>query len=295
LKSIPMLVNGDDILFWCPDMAAYGRWKDLVTVAGLKPSLGKNYCSDEYLIINSEVARIRKNVDFWGQEVWQLIGKLPSVNLGLLFGTTKSESSHALEKTIYGSHEMQRDSLRQRATDFVDGYPEDRDLMLSVFVNYWNSTLKAVPKEVSWWVHPRYGGLGLPVTREVEITERQRKLAAHLHVSQGAEHGPTIKGLAQPLPEFTEACMKAWSSVLKKVGYKTVSGGKFSAEPWRFLKYYLNLGFDPTDPAGYSAWLKSFQKLWKDSKKSWSKPLSFRKCVAGPATEFGGQFQLLVG
>jgi len=287
LSELPMLVNGDDILFWCPGKDEYAYWKEMVTSAGLKPSLGKNYCSDEYLVINSEISRIKKCIDWFGSEQWILVERLPSLNFGLLFGTTKSGSSHHMEKTVYGSHDLQRDSLRMRAHDWIAGYPEDQDLLMSVFISYWKDLLHSVPKEMSWWVHPKFGGLGLPVTRNVEITGRQRKLAAYLWTT-----GDSLKGLGQPIPEFTDAYMRDWSSALREVGCVVERGGKFSTESFRTLKYYMGLGFDPTDPQGYSALLKVFNKYWKSSKSHWSKELSFRKCVAGPDREMGGRNRL---
>lgn len=289
LAEMPLLVNGDDILFWCPSDAAYERWKETVTTAGFKPSVGKNYTSSDYLIINSQVWKIKKTVDFYGQATWTNLGPLPSINLGLLFGTTKSESSHALEKSMFGSHELQRDSLRMRAFDFVAGFPDDEDLMMSVFINYWKKQLKAYPKEVSWWVHPSYGGLGLPVTREVSITDRQRKLAALIHVSQSdIESRVSLRALAQPLPTYVQAFMRSWAKVMRKAGVKMVPDGtKGQAEGWSLLRHFCVMGCSSTDPEGYDAYLQSFNDLWKKSKNHWAKPLSFRKCVAGPTQKFG--------
>jgi hypothetical protein len=286
LRSAPMLVNGDDILFWCPGRDSYERWKEMTALAGFKASIGKNYCSDSYLVINSEISRIKRNVDYFGSETWELVQKLPSLNFGLLFGTVKSGSSHALEKTLYGTHEAQRDSLNMRAHDWVEGYPEDRDLMMCVFLKYWKALLHSVPKEMSWWVHPRFGGLGLPVTRTVTITERQRKLAAYLWVE-----GDTLGGIARPVPEFSAECLKGWSAILRNLvpngTVKPYRGGRFKLNPFQLLRYYIECGFDQTDPEGNAAYLRSFMKYWDDSRKHWASPLSFRHCVSGPLSEMG--------
>jgi hypothetical protein len=297
LREMPLLVNGDDILFWCPSVEAYARWKETVSRAGLKPSVGKNYTSDSFLVINSQIWSVKRSIDFFGQEIWVNTGLLPSMNLGLLFGTTKSESSHSMEKALFGSHEAQRDSLNLRAHDWVAGYPEDQDMMMSVFIQYWKSTLKSVPKEVSWWVHPSYGGLGLPVTREVEITDRQRKLAAYLHLAPIInDRRVQLRGIAQPLPGFSECFMRNWSGVLDRLGVKPVREGRYPVpEGWSLLRYHLRTGYDPTDPEGYSAYRRCYEKLWKASLKHWAKPLSFRKCVQGSDREVGIPWRITVG
>jgi hypothetical protein len=218
---------------------------------------------------------------------WGVIAKLPVMNLGLLFGTGKSESSHALEKTIYGTHEAQRDSLHMRAHDWVEGFPEDRDLMMSVFLRYWKDIIGLVPKEVSYWVHPKFGGLGLPVTREVQITMRQRKLAAYLYLE-----GDRLKGLSQPVPEFTMACMQDWSKRMRTIKYEQKPGGRYHVDGFRLLRFYLGLGYAASDPAGLGAYKKCFERYWKESRSHWSKPLSFRHCVGGPTEPLGGLYPL---
>jgi len=216
LTSLPMLVNGDDILFWCPNWKAYEEWKIMVAKAGLKASVGKNFCSTRYLVINSEIWHAYHTVDYFGQNVWRLKDRLPTLNYGLLLNTEKSASSHQAEKTVFGSHHMQRDSFRQRAHDWVDGFPEDRDLMMSVFIKYQKDFLSKVPRGMSYYVHPNFGGLGLPVTREVTITDAQRKLAGMLWF----EKSPSLKyqllpTIQMPLPAFVESAMGTYNACLK--------------------------------------------------------------------------------
>lgn len=54
LDSLPLLVNGDDILFQARP-ALYEAWLRVVKELGLVPSLGKNYYSDEFFTVNSEL------------------------------------------------------------------------------------------------------------------------------------------------------------------------------------------------------------------------------------------------
>jgi hypothetical protein len=53
LKELPVLVNGDDILFKS-NRAFYEVWQKWIVRAGFTLSLGKNYISRDFLTINSE-------------------------------------------------------------------------------------------------------------------------------------------------------------------------------------------------------------------------------------------------
>jgi len=55
LEELPMVVNGDDILFWCYQQDHYDIWKGVTKECGLKFSLGKNYTHKRVAIINSEL------------------------------------------------------------------------------------------------------------------------------------------------------------------------------------------------------------------------------------------------
>lgn len=46
--SMPVRVNGDDILFKCDEEFYYGFWKPAVAAIGFTLSPGKNYVSDAF-------------------------------------------------------------------------------------------------------------------------------------------------------------------------------------------------------------------------------------------------------
>nr|UJQ92696.1 MAG: putative RNA-dependent RNA polymerase [Narnaviridae sp.] len=83
MADLPMCVNGDDILFWCHSDRHYQIWKDVTANAGLKFSLGKNYTSRKYCIINSEMYRFRPSESL----PFKL---LPCMNTRLLEGGNRS-------------------------------------------------------------------------------------------------------------------------------------------------------------------------------------------------------------
>lgn len=69
------LINGDDILFRATQKG-YDLWKEIVPCFGLTPSLGKNYSSEKFFMINSRVFFVNKE----GLE----IKEMPFVNWALL-------------------------------------------------------------------------------------------------------------------------------------------------------------------------------------------------------------------
>jgi hypothetical protein len=78
LKDLPVLVNGDDILFRTND-DFYSLWLENITEIGFQLSVGKNYVHPNYLMINSE-------------PYWSTPGKLEKLryyNIGLLSGRGK--------------------------------------------------------------------------------------------------------------------------------------------------------------------------------------------------------------
>nr|UJQ92843.1 MAG: putative RNA-dependent RNA polymerase [Narnaviridae sp.] len=54
LNQLKALINGDDILF-CDSVRKIESWKRVATSMGLKPSIGKNYCSKIFGTINSQL------------------------------------------------------------------------------------------------------------------------------------------------------------------------------------------------------------------------------------------------
>jgi hypothetical protein len=79
LRNLPVLINGDDILFRATPKF-YELWKKTVALAGFKLSIGKNYIHPTFFTINSECFQ------FGGDRRIRPVGYL---NAGLLTGQTK--------------------------------------------------------------------------------------------------------------------------------------------------------------------------------------------------------------
>lgn len=80
LELLPVLINGDDILFRTND-AFYIVWQRHITEVGFSLSLGKNYVHPRYLTINSHLYR-HNHIDGTFEE-------LNFLNVGLLTGQSK--------------------------------------------------------------------------------------------------------------------------------------------------------------------------------------------------------------
>jgi hypothetical protein len=81
LKDLPVLVNGDDILFRTND-AFYSMWRENISEIGFELSVGKNYVHSNYLMVNSE--------PYWKDN--HSLVKLSYYNIGLLTGRSKLRS-----------------------------------------------------------------------------------------------------------------------------------------------------------------------------------------------------------
>ena len=84
LVDLPMVVNGDDVLFRAKDPQHYQIWKQITAECGLKFSLGKNYTSQRFMVINSELYRVTRSYG---------VKRMPQLNVRLLYGGTRSSAS----------------------------------------------------------------------------------------------------------------------------------------------------------------------------------------------------------
>jgi len=80
LKELPLVVNGDDILFRAINTRHYNLWKLITKICGLKFSLGKNYTSPRFMVINSELYKVTRSG----------LRQVPILNMRLLYGGTRS-------------------------------------------------------------------------------------------------------------------------------------------------------------------------------------------------------------
>jgi len=147
LMQAPMLINGDDCLFPISPRG-YEWWQSSGRELGLVPSIGKNYYSRDFCIINSTEFRVRKDTlcaEF-------VCDQTPYCNLGLLFGNKRSQSgddTRVSSGTVSGEFSKFKDLLGERFNEEFRSEFISRRLLL----------LKRLPN--SWSLPAHMGGLGI--------------------------------------------------------------------------------------------------------------------------------------
>jgi len=156
-EDSPILVNGDDLAAICP-RSRYPLWSKYVTASGLKPSLGKNYMSTHFCIMNSEgrLATQPSSGDGEGVVTWKQVTFL---NQALLRGFEKKGTNAGEDlKPTMGWWQ-----LGPRAQELCYKAPSSVSAVwLRAFIAYHDAILRTVPAGVSWYAAQAVGGVGLP-------------------------------------------------------------------------------------------------------------------------------------
>jgi len=163
---LPVLVNGDDILFRT-NPVHYELWKKRVASIGFDLSIGKNYIHEKVLTINSQCFNYCEN----------FLHKVDYCNFGLLSGTSKLGS-------------QSRGEVREKALDLCENYIKsvggslDKKLSFTKFLSRNSEDINKITH------HGRYnlfvprvlGGLGLPVYEGItfHVTRFQACLAKYI-------------------------------------------------------------------------------------------------------------------
>jgi hypothetical protein len=182
LNDLRVMVNGDDVASVIPK-DYYWFWKQIVSDAGLKPSVGKNYISTEFVIINSTFYEPHK--DIWGyQRFWQI----PFVNLGLLLPNSSVNRS-GLESEDFQMPGAEVWDLGSCSRELCKGHDyEFQDFLMTLFLadSDVQRVLSVVPRGISYFVDKRLGGLGLQRTRSGVLSDGQRAYYTRVANSMGS-------------------------------------------------------------------------------------------------------------
>jgi hypothetical protein len=249
LASLPMRINGDDILFTA-ESAVIEEWKNQALLCGLHPSLGKNFVSREFGMINSEMyqferlpfeMKIVKGVETRNlpKSSWATVRKhqrdedvilvheeilvptrfLPYLNQGLLTGSGRvQEDSRVDVKFIYGDDRTE--SVGARARALIKGYSSTRSQkLIKRFIDINRDVLSLSTR--GWGISEALGGLGIPCidNHSVEglvVASYLDRASPETYIREMA----AIKGsLLNPPPHVVEA-LALQARVLRKVGRK---------------------------------------------------------------------------
>jgi len=163
LKETPMLVNGDDIVLRAPD-TQYTLWNMMVNDCGLVPSIGKNYLSKDFAVINSTYYEFMdcEVGNFCELESTQQFQELGTLNTGLLYPDLGGKFHKVNGRWL--SDKAQ--DLGSISWDLVRGFENDfnaRDFLLSRFVSgpEVGPLLRDLPGRLSWYVDKKLGGYGI--------------------------------------------------------------------------------------------------------------------------------------
>lgn len=168
------LINGDDILF-LGTPCLYDIWTRIVRSAGLEPSVGKNYTSDRFCIVNSTMFLYQQSQEDIGCTFTQV----PWMNQSLL-------NNGVREKPVIltFSNDPTLKSIGSNGHEFLRGVPPGALIGSDLWVDKWNSIYvgswkqhleEMVPQGLPWFAAALNGGLGLPITREVSLSSNQVK------------------------------------------------------------------------------------------------------------------------
>jgi hypothetical protein len=159
IQDLPVLVNGDDILFRCDDQL-YRIWLRKTKEVGFELSLGKNYVHPDYLTVNSQLYFHDKKRDmFLHQGV---------LNAGLLTGQSKvTGRSGAKLAPLW-------DYFNEVTSGAVDPIRAKRR-----FIHYHRRNIENLTQKGKFNLHAAFmkGGLGFNPVGELKFTSFQRRYA----------------------------------------------------------------------------------------------------------------------
>jgi len=207
LSDVPMMINGDDILSRIQS-SYYGLWKQFVKVAGLIPSIGKNYLSDSFVIINSTL--FRSSETMLGSPGFQ---EERYYNMGLLH-PQEGENIHAVDEW---SLDHNVNDLGQISQKLCQGLPfASQDLLMSMFLNdpVVKKLLSQIPRGMSYFVSKKLGGVGLFKTRDNVLSTAQLGYYSRIAMTRG-ELAPKVA-----LTGLSSDCM---SSLQSKISGHVIS------------------------------------------------------------------------
>lgn len=164
LSELPVLVNGDDILFRT-NPEHYSFWRELVSEVGFELSQGKNYVHSSFFTVNS-TGFIQTRSD-WIEEI-------PYLNAGLLTGQSK----------LTGRLSDRLMPIWDYYNTVIDG-ANDKNRAHKRFLHYHKENIRSLTKDgnYSLFVDPLLGGLGFkfhPDLEGVYLTPFQKRFAYYL-------------------------------------------------------------------------------------------------------------------
>jgi len=266
LANCPLFINGDDALMIMPK-DSYELLGRLTSKVGLKFSVGKNYRSEKYAVINSHLYEGTIVPDYFG--VKRLVfSSLPYINMGLLCGKGRVQSSGFTSVDPF-TEGQNGGTIGQKHQILLEGHSEEIQKKLTTeFIKRNQETLNKI-KHIGWFIPSHLGGLGLKWVGETDpkITPYQSKLCAYLECINSVESMIANKILSDRTirPNYVDYSFGLAAKIGDKCGF---TFEKTDFELPDFSTHFLNMcDGSGTDTKG-SRFEDSFQRIFKDAQKT---------------------------
>lgn len=174
LRRHHVRTNGDDVVFLCPD-GKYEPWKQTLAACGLCISLGKNFKSREFAIMNSEMRHVAPAEGPLGSEglevqTWRFV---PFLNLPLLLGLEAKgmDAGHSTNARTawFELGPVSRALVRECDAEVAANRVE-------AFLAYYAEVLGRVPPGVHYFTPERLGGVGIPDPYATQVAPEGNRL-----------------------------------------------------------------------------------------------------------------------
>jgi hypothetical protein len=215
LARQPLKVNGDDAMLRMSS-AKYDQWKADVTSVGLELSVGKNYTSRDFVIINSTLFAVRHTADFFGCP-YQVTVEKPYLSLGLLQCINVKRNQGDGDSDDPASKLVDVEPVwaaLKRACD-LSGF--DLNFTAKNFLDNWRSILDRCPQGMSWYLPRRLGGLGFG-SPKASYTRQQLRIASYLASPRSLESELELRKLLS-VTKKGETCF--WSLVTEPLNARS--------------------------------------------------------------------------
>jgi hypothetical protein len=180
-RKVPILVNGDDILFRCPK-SYYPIWCDHIKNAGFRKSVGKNFAHVNKIFINSQPWVARKRSDFDSTHLCEF-EYTPFFNVGLMHGQSKVAKKPSIEGESGGTYQ-QLYSLQPEAVR--GALNEERAIRRFHSIHREHLRHATANGFFSYHAPREFYGLGMVPSEKAQYSVTQRRVASAL-IKSGLE------------------------------------------------------------------------------------------------------------
>lgn len=246
LNDGAFLVNGDDVIFTIPS-AGYQTWVRNVTSAGLTPSIGKNYVSRRYGVINSQLY----DCGLWDYPFVEVdVKPVPLVRMNLIMCGQHTTTERRQGSSLFVGEALRHGkTLEGRMNELVKGWDiENRERLLKRAYHYAKPHLAMLPC-VSWTLPKCLGGLGLPATLDHKVSELHLKLASMIVCLDAKTRRELIhlEWMREPGTAFCSRTNNGLNNIYDNLSIPVVLSKSRVDEPLYGRLIRSNLGYGP-DP-----------------------------------------------